>query len=153
MKLKLLGVAKGKTAWADEAARDYLRRLKRYGPFEEERIKPAGGQEASRCRLDEAGRVLRRIGPRDRLILLDERGENLSSKAWAALLDQARGEGVGDLVFCIGGPFGHDPSLRDKADRCISLSPMVLNHQVARVVVLEQLYRAWTLLRGEPYHH
>ena len=153
MKLKLLSVAKGKTAWADEAAKDYLRRIKRYGPFEEERIKPSSGQGAARCRLDEAGKVLRQIGPRDRLILLDERGKNLSSKEWAVLLEEARNAGVGNLVFCIGGPFGHDPSLRERADRCVCLSPLVLNHQVARVVVLEQLYRAWTILRGEPYHH
>ncbi len=101
----------------------------------------------------EADRITRGLGSSARLVVLDERGDSLSSKGWARLVDGARQEGISELVFAIGGPYGHHASLRSRAWRVVSLSPMVLNHQVARVVTLEQLYRAWTLIRGEPYHH
>jgi 23S rRNA (pseudouridine1915-N3)-methyltransferase len=66
---------------------------------------------------------------------------------------QASDQSWPSVVFCIGGPFGHAPAVRERANDTIRLSKMVLNHQVAHVVLLEQLYRAWTILRGEPYHH
>ena len=85
-------------------------------------------------------------------MLLDERGEALSSEGWAKLLDHCRNDGVNQLVVAIGGASGHLPKVRDKAWKKVQLAPCVLNHQVARVVALEQLYRAWTILHGEPYH-
>lgn len=87
------------------------------------------------------------------MVLLDERGRDLSSPDLAKLLAQASDQGWPQLVFCIGGPFGHSQEVRARADDQVRLSTMVLNHQVAHVVLLEQLYRAWTILRGEPYHH
>ncbi len=145
MKLKLIRVAKGRLAWADEAAAIYAKRLGRYAPFEEVTLRPSGPGA-------EARRILRALRPGDRLIALDERGEALDSRAWAAGLDAARQAGVGTLWFAIGGPDGHAPELRRRAHAVWSIAPMVLAHQVARIVVLEQLYRSWTLIRGEPYH-
>lgn len=146
MKLRLIRVAKGKVAWADTAAADYTRRLKRYGPFEEQVVRLGGGPDK------EAERVLKLIAPGDRLIALDERGERVNSHGWSKVVQSARLDGVNVLWFAIGGPDGHGPAVRERADKVLALAPMVLAHQVARVVVLEQLYRAWTLIRGEPYH-
>jgi len=146
MKLRLIRVAKGKLAWADTAAADYTRRLKRYAPFEEIVIRPGGGPDA------EAARLLKSVSAGDRLIALDERGDRLDSHGWSKQVQAARLDGVGTLWFAIGGPDGHGPEVRERADRILALAPMVMAHQVARVVVLEQLYRAWTLIRGEPYH-
>jgi len=141
LKLRLAYVAKGRTAWADEAARDYTKRLKRYAPFEEWQLRP--GRE---------GALPGRLGPSDRLVVLDPSGTALSSEGWAGLVDGARNDGVGQLVVAIGGASGHLPEVKARAWRTVRLGPCVLNHQVARVVVLEQLYRAWTIVNGEPYH-
>jgi 23S rRNA (pseudouridine1915-N3)-methyltransferase len=145
VKVHLSRVGKGRLAWADAAAADYTRRLKRYAPFEEVLIRPSGADA-------EADRLLKRVRPGDRLIVFDERGEALSSEGWAAALGGAMDRGVGTLWFAIGGADGHAPVVRQRADEVWRLAPMVLAHQVARVVALEQLYRAWTILGGEPYH-
>jgi 23S rRNA (pseudouridine1915-N3)-methyltransferase len=154
VKLQLVRVHKGRGGWADDAAAEYAKRLKRYGPFCERTVKPqAFTGDVDAVRRQEAERIQKGVGSGDRLVALDERGEALSSQGWAKLVEQARRDGVGTLVFALGGPYGHDASVRSGAARVVSLSPMVLNHQVARVVALEQLYRSWTLIRGEPYHH
>jgi 23S rRNA (pseudouridine1915-N3)-methyltransferase len=154
VKLRLVRVHKGRGGWADDAAADYCKRLKRYGAFEERTVRPqAFSGDIGMVQRTEAERIARGLRPGDRLVVLDERGESLNSHGWSKLIDDARHDGVATLVFALGGPYGHGACLRSRASHVISLSPMVLNHQVARVVVLEQLYRAWTLIRGEPYHH
>ena len=153
MRLALHYFSRGRCAWADEAAADYTRRLNRYAPFEERKHKPNGAADRSTAQRKEAQRILEKLAPRDRLLVLDERGASLGSKGLADLIDKAALEGVGTLAFAIGGPYGHHDLLRQKANRVIKLSDMVLNHQIARVLLLEQLYRGWTILKGEPYHH
>ncbi len=153
MKIRLVTFSRGRTGWADTAAKDYGRRIARYTSFEEVQAKPYRGSAVGEGQRDEGARLLKLVRPREWLIVLDERGDSLSSEAWATLLDSAGQERAGGLVFAIGGAYGHGEAVRTQARRCISLSPMVLNHQVARVLVLEQLYRAWTILRREPYHH
>ena len=86
-------------------------------------------------------------------VLLCERGREVSSADVARLLSDAGEANPSALVFAIGGPFGHGAAVRERADDSIRLSAMVLNHQVARLVLAEALYRGWTILRGEPYHH
>ncbi|MCB9682469.1 MAG: 23S rRNA (pseudouridine(1915)-N(3))-methyltransferase RlmH [Alphaproteobacteria bacterium] len=154
MKLRLLTVGKGSTPWADTAVDDYGKRLRRFGGIEERTLKPEpfrGDVEA--VRAAEADRILGAIGPRDRLVCLDERGEAPDTDAFAELLREGLEEGGGALVFAIGGPYGHGPAVRAQAWRVVRLSALVLNHQIARVVLYEQLYRAMTLLRGGSYHH
>jgi len=153
VKIRLVTFSRGRTGWADTAAKDYGRRIARYTSFEEVQAKPYRGSAVGEGQRDEGARLLKLVRPREWLIVLDERGDSLSSEAWATLLDSAGQERAGGLVFAIGGAYGHGEAVRSQARRCISLSPMVLNHQVARVLVLEQLYRAWTMLRREPYHH
>jgi 23S rRNA (pseudouridine1915-N3)-methyltransferase len=96
--------------------------------------------------------VLKAISPGDHVVLCDERGALVTSPQVADLLAGA-GEAGTPLVFCIGGPFGHGPAVMARGDTSISFSGCVLNHAVAHVVLVEQLYRGWTILRGEPYHH
>lgn len=154
MKLVVASVSKTSFVWAQEAARDYLERLSRYGPAEEWVLKPAlfhGDVEA--VRIEEGTRLLGRLKNGDQLVALDERGELLGTQGWADLLERAARMGCRRLVFAMGGPYGHGPAVRQQALKVLSLSPLVMNHQVARVVVLEQLYRVQALRRGEPYHH
>ncbi len=153
MKLRLISVGKGAPTWADEATQDYARRLRRLGGLDEVVLKPElfrGDVEA--VRNAEAERILARVSPRDRLVALDERGETLSTEGFVELLTEGlRAEGA--LVFALGGPYGHGAAVRERAWRVLRLSSMVLNHQVARVVLAEQLYRATTVIDGTPYHH
>lgn len=152
-RFRLLRVAgKGRSAWADAAVADYGKRLSRHGGFEEVLVKPEpfrGDVEA--VRVAEAQRLLARVGPRDVAVALDERGLDLSTERFAAQLDGWRQEG--SVCLLIGGPYGHGEAARDQARAIVRLSSMVLNHELARVVVVEQLYRAATLLAGVPYHH
>lgn len=153
MKLRVRVVGRGGVPWADAAVEDWTRRLRRYGGVAEEVVRPEpfkGDIEA--VRATEARRLLDGVSPRDRLVTLDERGERLDTHAFAALVEQGL-LASGGLVFAIGGPYGHGPAVRDVAWRTLRLSDLVLNHEVARVVLYEQLYRAFTVLRGEPYHH
>lgn len=135
-----------RTAWADAAAEDYGRRIGRYFPFEEHVLRAGDAADAAR-------RTLAVLPSRGRLVVLDERGVDRDSLAFAALVGGAADDGVTGLVFALGGPYGHDPGLRARADVTVRLSALVMNHAVARVVVLEQLYRACTIRAGEPYHH
>ena len=153
MKAVLLRVGRGRTAWADEAVKDYARRLPRNLPFEEERVKPTrfrGDVEA--VRAAEAEALLARVKPGDRLIALDERGELPTTEAFTGRDDSACA-GVWRIVFAIGGPYGHGPGVRKAAWKTLALSRMVLNHELARAALVEQLYRASTLLWGGSYHH
>ncbi len=154
MQVLLAEIAKGRTPWADAAADDYLKRIKRYARIEERQLKPArSGLSPERARLDEAERLLAATKPGDLVVALDERGEAVDTMAFRDLIaDGERGE-YRRLVLLIGGPFGHHETVRRRAQRVMMLSPMVLNHQIARVLLLEQIYRGFTLLRGIPYHH
>lgn len=153
MKLRLLTVGKGAPGWAEEACGDFAKRLRRYGGVEELCLKPEvfrGDEQA--VRRAEGQRILAMVSERDRLVALDERGSAPDSHEFARLIE----EGLlaeGRLIFAIGGPYGHDPAVRSAAWRTVRLSALVLNHQVARLVWYEQVYRAMTLLHGAPYHH
>lgn len=153
MKVLLLRVGRGRTAWADDAVQDFARRLGRLG-FEEQRLEPEpfrGDVEA--VRDAEAARLLATLGSGDRLIALDERGELPTSEAFAGWIDEASRASTRRLVFALGGPYGHGALVRQRAWRVLALSKMVLNHELARAVLVEQLYRASTLLWGGSYHH
>jgi 23S rRNA (pseudouridine1915-N3)-methyltransferase len=126
--------------------------MRRWGGFEEEELKPEPFKgDVEGVRAAEAARLLARVGPRDALVTLDERGERLDTAAFAAMVEAGRRER--SVVFAIGGPYGHGEAARARAWRVVRLSELVLNHELARVVLVEQLYRALTILEGVPYHH
>jgi 23S rRNA (pseudouridine1915-N3)-methyltransferase len=154
--LKLISVAKG-TSSKDGTAfgNEWADKVRRYTQLQEILIKPnpMNTKDPTVAKVQEGERVLKSLNPGERLIVLDERGRDLKSEDFAKILAQASDEGWPAVVFAIGGPYGHAPEVRDRADDVVRLSSCVLNHAVARVVLLEQLYRGWTILRGEPYHH
>ena len=154
MKATLLRVGKGRSRWADTAADDYRGRLVRPLTLDEVLLRPEpfrGDVEA--VRAAEAGRILAALGDGDRLVALDERGAQITTEELAAWIDEAARQSTRRVVFAIGGPYGHGEAVRKAAWRTLALSRMVLNHEIARIVLTEQLYRASTLLWGGAYHH
>ena len=154
MKVVVLRLGHGRTPWADAACADYLQRLPRALPVEEQRLEPSpfrGDIEA--VRMAEAGRILAVLREGDRLIAVDERGERPTTEAFAGWIGEAAQGSVRRLVFALGGPYGHGPAVRTMAWRVLALSSLVTNHEIARVMLVEQLYRASTLLWGGAYHH
>ena len=152
MKLEILAVDRLRAPWAREAVAEYLRRVGRYCPIERTEVKRAGDDAAAMA--DEGARLLRAaaLATTDRLVALDPAGEGVDSAAWASLLAEFANQGVGRVVFVVGGAGGLSPDVRAAAHRTLSLGPQTLSHELAQVVLAEQLYRAWTILRGEPYH-
>jgi len=130
----------------------YADRLKHYTRLDlVELPAPAGKRAADASRAEEAQRLLAARRPGEMLLALDERGERLDTPGFARLLADAQNRSQ-DLLFVVGGDDGLDHSVREAASRVLSLSPLTLPHRLARLVLVEQLYRAFTLLRGEPYH-
>lgn len=153
MKLVVLKVGEKSPAWADSAVEEYARRLRRAPGVDEISVRPEpfkGDIEA--VRSAESGRVLDLIKPRDRLVVLDERGQAPDADAFLALYEDGFGA-EGRLIFVIGGAYGHHERLRQAAWKTVRLSSLVLNHEVARIVLYEQLYRAHARRTGVPYHH
>ncbi|BBN14996.1 23S rRNA (pseudouridine1915-N3)-methyltransferase [Marchantia polymorpha subsp. ruderalis] len=153
--IRLVMVRKNFDTGVESVVNNYASKVKRYCSFEDVQIKsnPKNTSDVVAQVEAEGERVLKAISPRDWVILLDERGRDVTSEQLASLIADAGDRGSSALVFCIGGPYGHGSQVRKRANVSIKLSSMVLNHQVATIVLLEQIYRAWTILRGEKYHH
>ena len=145
LKLRLISVGKDRSGLFEPAVQEYASRLKRYARLELLELK------ARATRAAEAEDVLSRVAPAEHLVALDERGRAMGSAELAAWLGRVQREAK-DVAFVVGGDEGLDPSVLERAALVLSLSKMTLPHRLARVVVAEQLYRAFTLLRGEPYH-
>jgi 23S rRNA (pseudouridine1915-N3)-methyltransferase len=132
---------------------DYETRAARYWPLEIAEVREASGRgvDPADVRSREGERLLERVPPSARLVACDERGDRLTSAQFATLLGEAR-DRAQDMTFAIGGAFGLSDEVRGRAVRAIQLAPWTLPHELARLVLAEQLYRAGTLIRGEPYH-
>ena len=144
MKLRIAWIGKTKTAAIQSLTEDYLKRLRPYGEVTSAPLKDEAGL------LKLAGRDGR--GPKARLVIVDSRGQQLSSEELAAFLRNHQNQNPLALVFAVGGANGFAPDTLRQADFTLSLGKMTLAHELARVVVLEQLYRAFTILKGHPYH-
>lgn len=142
-----------RTAWAREAVREYLGRVARYCEVARREVRPAHGNNRQAVE-EEGARVLAAAGkgPGARLVALTPGGEALSSEAWAEMISAWQRDGVNRGVFLVGGAAGLSPAVLAKVDRKLSLGPQTLSHELAQVVLAEQLYRAFTILRGVPYH-
>lgn len=127
-------------------------RIAGLGPVTISEIPEARQSSVAARKADEAERLLRASSKADFRIVLDERGKALSSDAFAKLLGRKRDDGIATLACLIGGPDGHGKIALDAADLTLSLGPMTLPHGLARVVLVEQIYRAVTILSGHPYH-
>ncbi|HEY5674009.1 MAG TPA: 23S rRNA (pseudouridine(1915)-N(3))-methyltransferase RlmH [Malonomonas sp.] len=156
MKLRLICVGKLAEAWQRQAADDYAGRLQHYFPFEVCELKEEkGGRKGDIPGLlkREGERILEKIPQQSFLIVLDERGRSLGSEQLAEQLAVEMLHGGRDWCLVIGGPYGLDPAVKQRADLLLSLSKMTFTHQMARLFLLEQLYRCSTILRNEPYHN
>lgn len=150
MKLLVAAVGHRMPAWIDEGFHEYARRMPRELRLELAAVKPAAGVQGQ-DKAVEAARLRAALPPGARLVALDERGQALTTAALAKQLERWRGDGR-DIVFAIGGADGLDAGLLKEADLVLSLSALTLPHALARVVLAEQLYRAWTILSNHPYH-
>lgn len=154
MKILLIRTAKGRNKWADTAVSDWKKRFIHKMPFEEKTCKPAPAHKTvEERRILESQRVLDLIKDGDVVISLDERGKLWSTEELCAQVQYSMNRSAKRIVFIIGGPFGHAPIVRQKSDHILSISNMVLNHEIARVCLVEQLYRVYTLIYGGDYHH
>jgi 23S rRNA (pseudouridine1915-N3)-methyltransferase len=151
MTLKLLVVGKKHEAWVGEGIERYQKRLKR--PFDIEWVYlPHSAYDGLKARQDESERMLLRFNTNDYVILLDERGKTLDSPALSTLLT-AKLDISQRITLIIGGAYGVDQTVHQRADFVWSLSPLVFPHQLVRLILVEQLYRAQEIAHGNPYHH
>jgi 23S rRNA (pseudouridine1915-N3)-methyltransferase len=154
VKLILIRTAKGKNKWADQATEGWKKRFVHRLPFSEHILKPAPAHLAiEERRKRESQKVRQLLHQDDYLVVLDERGSLWSTEQLHKKVTQAMNRSTKRMVFVIGGPFGHDVSLRESATEILSISNMVLNHEIARICLVEQIYRVYTLIYGGDYHH
>lgn len=157
MKLRLVCVGKLSEPFLREGVDEYANRLKRYLPFSCIELKEAkaGGKKADPriIRELEGEKILAKLPPEAFVIVLDERGVALGSEGLAALLDRHLVAGTAELVAVIGGAYGLSDKVRQRGNLILSLSAMTFTHQMARLFVLEQFYRGFTIVRHEPYHN
>ena len=155
MKLTLLTVGKTDVRWVRDGLDLYVSRLKHYVPFslvEIPELKNASALSQDQIKEREGELILAALKPSDEVVLLDEHGKQFRSVEFAQHLQERMNRGR-DLVCVVGGAYGFSQKVYDRAPGRLSLSPMTFSHQMVRTVFAEQLYRAFTILRGEPYHH
>jgi 23S rRNA (pseudouridine1915-N3)-methyltransferase len=156
MQIKLLAIGKTDQKPILDLITEYSGRLGHYIRFEFEIIsdlKSTKSLSESIQREKEGEMILKKIQTSDDLILLDERGKNFSSVEFSEFLQKKMNSGLRQLVFVIGGPYGFSDAVYSRANNKISLSKMTFSHQMIRPFFIEQLYRSFTILRNEPYHH
>jgi 23S rRNA (pseudouridine1915-N3)-methyltransferase len=156
LKITLLAVGKTEDKYLIEGIEKYLNRLKHYINFTIviiPDIKNTKNLSEAQQKTKEAELISKQINPTDVVVLLDEKGKKYSSVSFAAYLNKQMIGSVQQLVFIIGGPYGFDESIYKRSNSSISLSDMTFSHQMVRLFFVEQLYRAFTILKNEPYHH
>lgn len=156
MKVELWAIGKTNERYLEEGMALYEKRLKHYLPFQWAvlpDIKGAGHLSAQQLKVKEGENILSKLKEDDLLILLDERGRSFSSEGFATYLDKKLQQSQRRLVFLIGGAYGFSDTLYERANDQLSLSSMTFSHQMVRLFFMEQLYRAMTILRNEPYHN
>lgn len=156
MKITLLAIGKTDDKNLQTLIAAYTRRLKHYVPFSFELIpdiKNVKNLSETLQKQAEGEAILKRLQNADILILLDENGKQFSSVGFSHFLQKKMNSGLKNLVFVIGGPYGFSEDIYKRANGKISLSKMTFSHQMVRLFVVEQLYRGFTILKNEPYHH
>ena len=153
MKIILSSFGKQQEASTKEALDDFTRRVTRYFPCEWKLLPPSKLTEPTQLKKQEAQVFLQQLQPDDYLVLLDERGKNISSPELAEIIQGRANESRRQLVFLIGGAYGVDSTVLQLANFTWSLSKLVFPHQLVRLLLAEQVYRACTILRNEKYHH
>lgn len=156
MKLAVAAIGKITFAPYQEAVNRYAQRIPHYIPFEIKELPDIKNTKAlsnEQQKSLEGALLLKWLSATDQLILMDERGKEYTSRAFATMIAEKMHTVPGRLIFAIGGPYGFSQEVYARANGMISLSKMTFPHELARVILTEQIYRAMTILRGEPYHH
>ena len=156
MNVKLITIGKTSVSFLIEGEAEYQKRLKHYMRFERvdlNDIKSAQKLSQNEVKKKEGALLLSKIDANDLVVLLDERGSQMGSIQFAKWFEKKTISGVRNVVFIIGGAFGFDQAVYDRANEKISLSDLTFSHQMVRLFFLEQLYRIASILKGEKYHH
>ena len=156
MKITLLVIGKTDAAYLKEGMNEYVKRLKYYVNFNIEiipDIKKVKNRNVENQKLREGDLILSKNLAGKEIHLFDEKGKMLSSRELSVFLEKKMLSGLKELVFVIGGPYGFSSEVYQKATSKISLSKLTFSHQMVRLLCTEQIYRAFTILKGEPYHH
>lgn len=156
MKIKLLAIGKTDSKDLQPVIEEYSKRLSFYVSFNFEiipDIKNAKNVSKKQQKIAEGNELLKRIEKSDTIIILDEKGKTFSSVEFSVFLQKKMNSGLKNLIFMIGGPYGFSEEIYQRANAKISLSTMTFSHQMVRLFFIEQLYRGFTILKNEPYHH
>lgn len=156
MKITLLTVGKTDRDWVRQGLDIYVSRLKHYIPFsiiEIPELKNVSALSKEQIKSKEGELILKNIRTTDDVILLDERGKEFSSVELAKIIQDKINYGGRDIVYVIGGAYGFSEEVYARANSKLSLSRMTFSHQMVRAIFAEQIYRAFTIMKGEPYHH
>ena len=156
MKIKIIAIGKTDDKNLQLMIQTYEQRLKHYVKFEMKiipDIKNSKNLTNEQQKEKEGDLLIKEIQTTDQLILLDEKGKEFRSREFSQLLQKKMNSGIKQLVFVIGGPYGFSNKIYQKANGKVSFSKMTFSHQMIRLFVVEQIYRAFTILKNEPYHH
>ncbi len=156
MNIKLLCVGKTDNKQLQALVDEYSKRLNFYIKYSIETlpdIKNVKNLSEQEQKTKEGALILSKLGPYDHLVLFDENGKSFSSVGFSKFLQKKMNSGIKTLVFVIGGPYGFSQEVYNKAIGKVSLSQMTFSHQMVRLFITEQIYRGFTILKGEPYHH
>jgi 23S rRNA (pseudouridine1915-N3)-methyltransferase len=156
MIIKLIVVGKTVKSYLKEGEEEYTNRLKHYVRFEEEvisELKNVSSLNEDQIKQKEGEEILKRIQPTDYLVLLDEQGKQFTSEEFAEKIVKWQNTSVKQVIFVVGGAYGFSKEVYDRCNEKLSLSKMTFSHQMVRVFFKEQLYRAFSIIKGEPYHH
>lgn len=155
IRFRVLCVGRTESGFVRDGLDHYLRRLRPLLPLEWEEVRAAShsGRGKETVTAAEGLALLKQVGANDRVILLDEGGKSMTSPGLAEWVHRVRQLPIASAVLVVGGPYGVSKEVRARADEKLSLSPMTMPHQLVRVILAEQLYRAATILAGQPYHH
>ena len=156
MEITLIVIGKTNAKYLIEGLDEYTRRLKHYITYNINilpDIKNTKNLTEEQQKKTEGKLILNALKPGDFLVLLDERGKEFSSMQFSDYLQRKMNSGLRRLVFVVGGPYGFSKDVYNKADEKLSLSKMTFSHEMIRLFFTEQIYRAMTIIRGEPYHH
>lgn len=156
MTIKMLAIGKTDDGSLQGLIDTYVKRLGHYNRFELEIIpdlKNTKNLEVEQQKIKEGKIILGKVSASDYLVLLDENGKQYSSEAFSEYIQKRLNSGLKQLIFVIGGPYGFSEEVYQRAQSKVSLSKMTFSHQMVRLFFVEQVYRAFTILKNEPYHH
>ena len=153
MKIVLIAVGKTKEKYLQEGVEEYVKRLTRFATFEIVVVPEGKTTDAAVGKQKEGEAILAKVDKTDYLVLLDERGKQFTSEKFAAYIDNKAALGTKTIVFAIGGAFGFSDKVYERKNELIALSDMTFSHQMVRLFFVEQLYRAYTIIKGHPYHN